>query len=110
MDEKKIIEAIKSLREAMGVSQVTFSVRLGKSLSMIQRYERGENIPARDLAVMSAFSREAKRRDLAVLFKTAVLDVVGPEVVSLIREGEIDELAEKEAPGKSSRDKRRLSA
>jgi len=55
MDEKNIIEAVKALRDAMNVNQVTFSVRLGKSLSMIQRYERGENIPARDLAVMAQF-------------------------------------------------------
>jgi DNA-binding transcriptional regulator YiaG len=43
MDEKNIIEAVKALRDAMNVNQVTFSVRLGKSLSMIQRYGRKLN-------------------------------------------------------------------
>jgi transcriptional regulator with XRE-family HTH domain len=69
MSEISIVEAVKELRSALGVSQVTFSVRLGKSLTMVQRYEGGDNIPARDLAIMVGFARGAGRADLARKFK-----------------------------------------
>jgi transcriptional regulator with XRE-family HTH domain len=109
MPEKSIAEAIKSLREAMDVSQVTLSVQLKKSLTMIQRYERGENVPVRDLAAFVRFARNAGRSDLAGTFKKAVWDVLGDEVVELIRETD-DGPAREETAGKSQSHKRRFSA
>lgn len=104
--------ALKDLREAMGdVSQINFAVlHLQKSVTMVQRYEKGENIALKDLALMVQFSRQAKRHDLAKVFKEALIEALGPEVVRAIREDEANGITAEKTAGKSSIDKGRLSA
>lgn len=81
-----LITATKELREAIGITQVQFAVKLGKSYSSIQRYETKEPPPTADLAKLALLAREAKQPRLALLFKEAALRDVPEEIIRLIRE------------------------
>jgi hypothetical protein len=112
MTQKSLSEAVAELRLALGVgdkpmSQIVFAVQeLKRSVTMVQRYEKGENIAIKDLAKMVELSRNAGRTDLAGIFKAALLETLGPEVIALVRENAQDGSASKKASTESSDNRR----
>ncbi|MCU1328337.1 MAG: hypothetical protein JWN34_3707 [Bryobacterales bacterium] len=69
------------------LSQQEFSNRLGRSLSLIQRYEKGAGgIGIQELGKMVKLAREARREDLALSFRTAILEALGPDSADAIME------------------------
>jgi len=102
------MEAIRELRAALGLNQIDFSVRVGKSYPMIQRYERQKPPSGKELVPFVYLARECDRLDLARLFKAAIFEEIPEELVKLIRERgpEDDEKAGQEG----AVDKRRIRA
>lgn len=112
IDERILMKAVKDLRTHMGVSQVTFATRIGKSYAMAQFYEQRGAPPAVELGVFVRLASECGRSDLAQLFKAAILEQLPPDLISVIREPEEKPTDEptKKAPETGAVHKRRLRA
>jgi transcriptional regulator with XRE-family HTH domain len=109
-DAKKIMDAVRELRQVTGMSQISFAVRLGISYPSVQRYEQVAAPKGESLAKLYYLSREYGQGRLAGLFKDAALEGVSSDLIRLIREVEVDEKDNKEASPARAVDKRRLRA
>ena len=107
MDEKPLMEAVAGFREALGITQVEFGVKIGKSYSTIQRYETREAPPAIELAKLALFARKTGHPTFAAIFKAAALKDVSPEIIQLIREADDNEQIRQKAPEKGAQHRRK---
>lgn len=85
-DPKLLMQAIKQFRESLGLTQVQFAVKIGKSYSSVQRYETKEPPPPADLAKFALFAKESSHEDFYRRFAAAALEDISEDVVRLIRE------------------------
>lgn len=106
------MQAIKDLREALGMSQNQFAVKIKKSYQSVQRYEQTKAPTGKELVPFLELARECKRYDLAIIFKQAAIDSVPEEVMRLIRTKgpEDDYTPGKEAAVQGARHKGRVRA
>ena len=112
VSREQISAAIVKLREAMGMSQVTFAVHvLKKGYSTLQRWEQSAVPPASELVKLVHVAREHGQADIAEVLKQAAIDTVPSELVELIREKDPDGRGKtEEAGGKSAGNQRKLRA
>lgn len=88
MDEKKVMGAIRQLREHMRLNQTDFARQVfDKTLPTQQRYETQRAPRDGDtLAMLADLARKERRPDLAEIFKAAALGTMSERMRNLIRE------------------------
>ena len=77
-------EAVAVLREQLDLTQPEFAARLGVSLPSIQRYERIAGPTGRALVDLVVIARGVGRDDLADLFRAALIEELGPDVIDVL--------------------------
>jgi transcriptional regulator with XRE-family HTH domain len=59
------LNAIRRIREALGLTQVKFAQKIGRSYPSVQGYEAGKRVPREILEAVAVLAEEAGRADLA---------------------------------------------
>lgn len=83
-DDKKLREAVKALREEMGLTQVDFAKALGKAYPTVQRYEGQAPPPADVLVNLIRLAISQHRMDLVKTFRDGVFEELGADVAQVL--------------------------
>ena len=86
MEEQAVMEAIRSLRDHMGLGQVEFADKLGVAYPSVQRYERVR--PPTDherLIALAVLAKSVGRPDLEDQFVQAVVEDLPSQLMDYVR-------------------------
>lgn len=82
--EKKIMGAVRALREHAGLNQSAFGQLIGKQISTVQRWENIAAPPMEALPSLYRAAMEAGREELAVVFQEGLIEALGRDGISAV--------------------------
>jgi transcriptional regulator with XRE-family HTH domain len=82
VDKNELITAVRTVREALGMSQQAFATRLGVSIRSISHYEADRPPRGRTLVELQQLAKEAGREKEEQLFRLASREELGAIVVT----------------------------
>lgn len=85
--DESLRAAVRDLRARTGLTQTKFADAIGKSYPQLRSYENEKAPQGEALAAFAILSRERNFDDLAEIFRSAMIEDLGPSVVRVVEWG-----------------------